>query len=142
MVLVSINYRLNGFGFMALDELSRHDSRGVSGNYGVTDMIASLEVTAHHDPHTHRKKNTHAHSHHRTHAPHTHTHTRMQWVRKNIASFGGDPNLVTIFGQSSGGTAALMLLTAPSAKGLFHRAILEVPTPTPAPAPTPTSIFF
>jgi para-nitrobenzyl esterase len=47
-------------------------------------------------------------------------------VRNNIAAFGGDPKLVTIFGQSSGGTASLMLLTAPAAKGLFHRAILEV----------------
>ncbi len=79
VVLVSINYRLNGFGFMALDELSRHDSRGVSGNYGVTDMIASLEVTAHHDPHTHRK-NTHAHAHACTRTTaHTHrTHIRTR----------------------------------------------------------------
>jgi carboxylesterase type B len=44
VILVSINYRLNAFGFMALNELSHRDSRGVSGNYGVTDMIASLEV--------------------------------------------------------------------------------------------------
>jgi hypothetical protein len=44
VILVSINYRLNAFGFMALNELSKHDARGVSGNYGVTDMIASLQV--------------------------------------------------------------------------------------------------
>jgi para-nitrobenzyl esterase len=49
----------------------------------------------------------------------------LRWVRQNIAQFGGDPNTVTIFGQSGGGRKVATLLTMPSAKGLFHRAIIE-----------------
>jgi para-nitrobenzyl esterase len=49
----------------------------------------------------------------------------LQWVRDNIAPFGGDPNLVTIFGQSGGGRKVATLMAMPSAKGLFHRAIIE-----------------
>jgi para-nitrobenzyl esterase len=49
----------------------------------------------------------------------------LKWVKANIARFGGDPNLVTIFGQSGGGRKVETLLAMPSAKGLFHRAIVE-----------------
>jgi len=49
----------------------------------------------------------------------------LKWVRANISQFGGDPNTVTIFGQSGGGRKVETLLTMPSAKGLFHRAIVE-----------------
>jgi len=49
----------------------------------------------------------------------------LKWVRANIPQFGGDPNTVTIFGQSGGGRKVETLLTMPSAKGLFHRAIIE-----------------
>jgi para-nitrobenzyl esterase len=49
----------------------------------------------------------------------------LTWVRDNIAEFGGDPNLVTVFGQSGGGRKVATLLAMPSAKGLFHRAIIE-----------------
>ena len=49
----------------------------------------------------------------------------LQWVRDNIDRFGGDPNLVTIFGQSGGGRKVATLMAMPSAKGLFHRAIIE-----------------
>jgi para-nitrobenzyl esterase len=77
IVLVTINYRLNGFGFLALSSLSWNDNRklGVSGNYGFLDQILALT-----------------------------------WVNQNIAKFGGDPNRITIFGQSSGGTSVLALL--------------------------------
>ena len=49
----------------------------------------------------------------------------LEWVRDNIARFGGDPNLVTIFGQSGGGRKVSTLMSMPSAQGLFHRAIVE-----------------
>jgi len=49
----------------------------------------------------------------------------LQWVRDNITRFGGDPGTVTIFGQSGGGRKVATLLAMPSAKGLFHRAIIE-----------------
>ncbi len=49
----------------------------------------------------------------------------LEWVRDNIANFGGDPNLVTIFGQSGGGRKVATLMAMPAARGLFHRAIIE-----------------
>jgi para-nitrobenzyl esterase len=89
IVLVTINYRLGVFGFLALPELAS-ESRGFSGNYGLMDMVAALE-----------------------------------WVKKNIGDFGGDPHSVTIFGESAGSFAVSTLMAAPSAQGLFHRAIGE-----------------
>ncbi len=47
----------------------------------------------------------------------------LSWVRDNIADYGGDPDSVTIFGESAGGGSVLALLAAPTAKGLFHKAI-------------------
>jgi para-nitrobenzyl esterase len=49
----------------------------------------------------------------------------LRWVRDNIAAFGGDPGNVTIFGESAGGGSVGGLLAAPSAKGLFHKAIIQ-----------------
>ena len=90
VVLVSVNYRMNGFGFLAHPALSAESERGVSGNYGILDHIAALE-----------------------------------WVRENVRGFGGDPDNVTIFGESAGGTSIYALLATPLAKDLFHRAISE-----------------
>lgn len=90
VVLVSINYRLNVFGFYAHPALSAESPHGASGNYGLLDMVASLE-----------------------------------WVRDNIAAFGGDPNRVTIFGESAGAGAVMSLMVVPQAEGLYHGAIAE-----------------
>jgi para-nitrobenzyl esterase len=49
----------------------------------------------------------------------------LEWVRDNVANFGGDPGNVTIFGQSGGGAKVCTLLAMPAAKGLFHRAVVE-----------------
>lgn len=90
VVLVSANYRMNGFGFMAHPALSAESDQGVSGNYGILDHIAAL-----------------------------------QWIQDNIAQFGGDPNNVTIFGESAGGASVYALITTPLAEGLFHKAIAQ-----------------
>ena len=89
-VVVTINYRLNVFGFMAHPALSGESPHGASGNYGLMDMVAALE-----------------------------------WVRDNIATFGGDPNRVTIFGESAGGGAVMSVMLMPQSAGLFHRAIAQ-----------------
>jgi len=49
----------------------------------------------------------------------------LGWVRANIAAFGGDPEAVTVFGESAGGAAVTRLMIAPPARGLFHRAVVQ-----------------
>jgi para-nitrobenzyl esterase len=49
----------------------------------------------------------------------------LAWVKRNIAAFGGDPGNVTIFGESAGGASVLALLATPSARGLYHKAIVQ-----------------
>lgn len=88
VVLVTINYRLGAFGYLAHPALSADDPRGASGNYGALDQIAALE-----------------------------------WVRDNISAYGGDPDNVTIFGESAGAWSVTEMMAAPAARGLFHRAI-------------------
>ncbi len=90
VVLVSINYRLGRFGSFAHPLLTAEAEGGPVANYGMMDMILSLE-----------------------------------WVRDNIAAFGGDKNNVTIFGESAGGMAVQKLMTSPPARGLFHKAIVQ-----------------
>jgi para-nitrobenzyl esterase len=90
VVVVTINYRLGVFGFLAHPELTRESGRNASGNYGLLDHIAAL-----------------------------------RWVRENVAAFGGNPQNVTIFGESAGSFAVSALMASPLAEGLFHRAIGE-----------------
>jgi para-nitrobenzyl esterase len=84
VVVVTLNHRLNVFGFTYLAEAAGADFAS-SAAVGMLDIVAALE-----------------------------------WVRDNIERFGGDPNLVTIFGQSGGGRKVATLMSMPSAKGLFH----------------------
>jgi len=89
VVTVTINHRLNSFGFLYLADIGGEKFKDAS-NCGILDAVAALE-----------------------------------WVRDNIANFGGDPNNVTIFGQSGGAGKVSTLLAMPAAKGLFHRAIVQ-----------------
>ena len=89
-VVVTINYRLGPFGFLAHPELDAESPDHVSGNYGLLDQQAAL-----------------------------------RWVKANIAAFDGDPERITIFGQSAGGTDVGYAMASPLAKGLFRRAIIE-----------------
>ena len=56
----------------------------------------------------------------------------LQWVRRHIASFGGDPSQVTVFGQSAGAQSVLALMASPPAQGLFQRAIAQSPYGVPS----------
>ncbi len=49
----------------------------------------------------------------------------LEWVRDNVAEFGGNPDQVTLFGESSGGMSVATLMASPAARGLFHRAIVQ-----------------
>ncbi|CAM9311102.1 unnamed protein product, partial [Scytosiphon promiscuus] len=55
----------------------------------------------------------------------------LRWVQRNIASFGGDPDNVTVMGSSAGGESVLYMMTSPLARGLFHKAISQSPACTP-----------
>jgi len=89
VVLVSINYRLGIFGFLAHPLLSKESEHGVSGNYGILDQIEALK-----------------------------------WIKKNIEQFGGDPDNVTIFGQSAGAGSVKTLCESPLARPYFNKAVI------------------
>ncbi len=85
VVVVTLNHRLNAFGYAYLARLV--PSLADSGNAGQLDLVLAL-----------------------------------QWVRNNIAEFGGDPGRIMVFGQSGGGAKIATMMAMPAAKGLFHRA--------------------
>ena len=86
VVVVSINYRVNVFGFV--DFSSVDASFEDTGYLGIKDQVAALK-----------------------------------WIKENIAEFGGDPDNITIFGESAGAISSMMLSVIPAAKGLFQKAI-------------------
>jgi para-nitrobenzyl esterase len=96
IIVVTINYRLGAFGWLAESALAARTANhfqkvGDSGDYGLMDQQFAME-----------------------------------WVKHNIASFGGDPTKVTIAGQSAGGWSALLSLASPNTgAGLFRAAIVE-----------------
>src|SRR5690606_5663887 len=49
----------------------------------------------------------------------------LRWIRANVRAFGGDPEAVTLFGQSAGGQSVCAHLASPAAEGLFHRAVIQ-----------------
>lgn len=90
VILVTINYRLGVWGYLAHPWLREENPNHTSGNYGMLDQIAAL-----------------------------------QWVRENIAAFGGDPENITVFGQSAGAISTLVLACSPLTKGMFAKAIIQ-----------------
>ena len=103
IVVVTCNYRLNIFGFLAHPDLSAEAPYKASGNYGLLDQVAALE-----------------------------------WVKQNIAVFGGDPAKVTIAGESAGSISVSYQMASPLAKNLIAGAIGESGAginPTLAPVP-------
>ena len=88
VVVVTVNHRLNAFGYMYLAEAA--PQLAAAANPGMLDLVAAL-----------------------------------RWVHDNIAEFGGDPDNVTIFGQSGGGGKVTRLMHMPAAKGLFHKVICQ-----------------
>jgi para-nitrobenzyl esterase len=88
VVVVTVNHRLNIFGYLWLGDVL--PAYADDGNAGQRDLVASL-----------------------------------RWVRANIALFGGNPDNVTIFGESGGGGKVSSLLATPAARNLFHKAIVE-----------------
>ena len=89
VVVVTINYRVNVFGFFAHPELTAENPETPS-NFGFLDQQFAT-----------------------------------RWVKRNIAAFGGDPNNITIGGQSAGGMSVCAQLANPENKGLFSRAIID-----------------
>jgi para-nitrobenzyl esterase len=90
IVLVTINYRLGLFGFLAHPALSAESPHHVSGNYGILDQIAALK-----------------------------------WIVRNISQFGGDPDNITVFGQSAGAFSVQTLVTSPLSKDIPSGAIIQ-----------------
>ncbi len=102
LVAVTVNYRLNVFGFLAYPELTKESSYHASGNYGLLDQNAAL-----------------------------------LWVRQNIAVFGGDPDRITIAGESAGSIAVCAQMASPLSKALIAGAIGESGSPMGTLTPVP-----
>ena len=98
VVVVTLNHRLNVFGYLYLARLE-HMMGGSSYNAGRPGPLAWSGNAGQMD-----------------------LHLALEWVRDNIAAFGGDPGCVMVFGQSGGGAKIATMMATPAARGLFHRA--------------------
>lgn len=90
VILCTINYRVNAFGFFAHPDLEQETEEHVSGNYGILDQIFALK-----------------------------------WVRENIAAFGGNPEKITLAGQSAGCMSVQSIISSPLSRGMMRGAILQ-----------------
>jgi para-nitrobenzyl esterase len=100
VVVVTVNYRLGALGFLAHPALSAEAAD--PDNDGDQDHVAASGNYGIMDQQS-----------------------ALKWVRRNIEAFGGDPDNVTIFGESAGGLSTFSNLVSPKARGLFERAIIE-----------------
>ncbi|KAL6071657.1 Neuroligin 2b [Balamuthia mandrillaris] len=89
-IVVTFNYRLGPFGFLALPELKHENMSMPTGFYGIEDQRAA-----------------------------------MQWVKNNIAAFGGDPERITIFGESAGAISTCIHMVANKSADLFQQALMQ-----------------
>jgi carboxylesterase type B len=97
IVVVNINYRLSTLGFLAIP------GTNIKGNFGIADQIIALEVSSFYGGLNHVNP--------------------LQWTIKNIAAFGGDPNQITIIGESAGAGSVRVLLGSPPAIGKYQGAV-------------------
>lgn len=103
VVMVSMNYRLGAFGFLYGADAS------APGNAGLYDQVLALQWVSKLSPQLSAQFNL----------------CLQHQVRDNIASFGGDKNRVTVFGQSAGSVSGSMLILSPMTRGLFNRVIMQ-----------------
>ncbi len=103
VVLVEIQYRLGPLGYMCLDHPE------IAGNMGMLDQVFSIIIS---------KASCH-------HVVLTLQAMALDWVRDNIKAFGGDPNQITIFGESAGAASATYHMLSPKTMDKFERVIGE-----------------
>ena len=103
VVIVSVEYRTGALGFMAHPELTKENAK-----YQHQTSNTQHPITGHSGNYGLLDQIF-----------------ALQWVQRNISSFGGDPTCVTIFGESAGAISCSMLCASPLAKGLFHRCISQ-----------------
>lgn len=108
VVVVTINYRLGILGFLAHPDLVDDESSGAAGPLGRGSLGETGSVGAA-DGNWGLLDQIAA----------------LRWVKRNIGAFGGNPEEVTVFGESAGGMSVSDLLAAPAAAGLFRRAIVQ-----------------